>query len=80
MKNDLVPTTFQYVKDLHTEIIELREYKEYRDNFLVIEEMSRAIKEHEDALVKYPNKNEKEMKHRLEAFYTVRKFYEELNK
>lgn len=75
MKNDLVPTTFQYVKDLHTEIRELREY---RDNFLVIEEMGRVIKEHEDALVKYPNKNE--IKHRLEAFYTVRKFYEELNK
>jgi len=83
MKNDLVPTTFQYVKDLHTEIRELREYKEYSEAFLVISEMNRAIKDHEDAIAvcaKYQNNREKEIKTNLEAFYTVRKFYERMLK
>ena len=79
----LLPTTFGYVKELHTEIRELREYKEYSDNFLVISEMNRAIKDHEDAIAvcaKYPNNSEEEIRTNLEAFYTVRKFYERLLK
>ena len=82
-EDDLLPTTFGYVKELHTEIRELREYKEYSDNFLVIEEMNRAIKDHEDALVvcaKYPSSGEEEIRTNLEAFYTVLKFYERLLK
>lgn len=80
MKNDLVPTTFQYVKDLHTEIRELREYKEYSEAFLVVSEMNRAIKDHEDAIAVCENSREKEIKTNLEAFYTVRKFYERMLK
>lgn len=82
-EDDLLPTTFGYVKELHTEIRELREYKEYSDNFLVISEMNRAIKDHEDAIAvcaKYPNNSEEEIRTNLEAFYTVRKFYERLLK
>ena len=77
----LLPTTFGYVKELHTEIRELREYKEYSDSFLVIEEMNRSIKDHEDALIvctKFPTDREEEIRTNLEAFYTVRAFYERL--
>lgn len=82
-ENELLPTTFGYIKELHTEVRELREYKEYSDNFLVIEEMNRAIKDHEDAMVvciKYPNNSEEQIRTNLEAFYTVRAFYERLLK